>query len=68
MKMDTEKEFPQRKRLRLKDFDYNTPGAYFVTVCTHNRRCTLSRPYYLITFKTLSFEKPALDVKIEMIM
>ena len=43
MKMDTEKEFPQRKRLRLKDFDYNTPGAYFVTVCTHNRRCTLSR-------------------------
>ena len=41
--MDKEKELPQRKRLRLKYFDYSTPGAYFVTVCTHNRKCTLSR-------------------------
>ena len=43
MKMDKEKELPKRKRLRLKNFDYSTPGAYFVTVCTHNRKCTLSR-------------------------
>ena len=43
MKMDKEKELPKRKRLRLKDFDYSTPGAYFVTICTHNRNCTLSR-------------------------
>ena len=43
MQMDKEKELPQRKRLRLKNFDYSTPGAYFVTVCTHNRKCTLSR-------------------------
>ena len=41
--MDKEKELPQRKRLRLKNFDYSTPGAYFVTVCTHNRKCMLSR-------------------------
>ena len=41
--MDKEKELSQRKRLRLKNFDYSTPGAYFVTVCTHNRKCTLSR-------------------------
>ena len=41
--MDKEKELPQRKRLCLKNFDYSTPGAYFVTVCTHNRKCTLSR-------------------------
>ncbi len=38
-----EKELPKRKRLRLDHFDYSTPGAYFITVCTHNRRCTLSR-------------------------
>ena len=43
MTMDNEKELPKRKRLRLKNFDYSTPGAYFVTVCTHNRKCTLSR-------------------------
>ena len=40
--MDKEKELPKRKRVRLKNFDYSTPGAYFVTVCTHNRNCTLS--------------------------
>ena len=41
--MDKEKELPKRKRLRLKNFDYSTPGAYFITICTHNRECTLSR-------------------------
>ena len=43
MKMDHGKELPQRKRLRLKNFDYSTPEAYFITICTHNRKCTLSR-------------------------
>lgn len=28
---------PQRKSLRLPDYDYSTDGAYFVTICTHNR-------------------------------
>ena len=27
----------QRKRLRLKDFDYSSAGCYFVTVSTHNK-------------------------------
>lgn len=27
-----------RQTLRLRDYDYATPGAYFVTVTTHNRR------------------------------
>ena len=26
--------FPRRKNLRLQGFDYSTPGAYFVTICT----------------------------------
>jgi len=43
MKMDHGKELPQRKRLRLKNVDYSTPGAYFITICTHNRKCMLSR-------------------------
>ncbi|MBQ2931370.1 MAG: transposase [Clostridia bacterium] len=33
---------PKRKPTRLKDYDYSTPGAYFVTICTHNRKCILS--------------------------
>ncbi len=28
---------PNRKRNRLKHFDYSTDGSYFVTVCTQNR-------------------------------
>ena len=36
--MDKEKELPQRKRLRFQNFDYNTPGAYFITICTKDRK------------------------------
>ena len=34
---------PVRKSLRMSHYDYNTPGAYFLTFCTHNRKCFLSR-------------------------
>ena len=40
--MEMENEFPVRKNLRLQEYDYNTPGAYFITFCTHNRRNILS--------------------------
>ena len=30
-------ELPKRKHIRIKDYDYSTPGAYFITVCTANR-------------------------------
>ena len=29
---------PVRKNLRLREFDYSTPGAYFVTICAFDRR------------------------------
>ena len=32
-------DLPQRKPNRLPNFDYNTPGAYFLTICTKNHRC-----------------------------
>ena len=38
-----ENRLPQRKHPRLKTYDYSTAGAYFVTICTQNRRCLLSR-------------------------
>ena len=37
-----EHNLPTRKNTRLKEFDYNTPGAYFITICTKNRQCILS--------------------------
>ncbi|MBQ4353476.1 MAG: hypothetical protein IJC71_01140 [Clostridia bacterium] len=36
------KELPKRKSTRLKDFDYSSAGAYFVTVCTRDRMQILS--------------------------
>ena len=42
VKMNEEKELPQRKSVRLRNFDYNSVGAYFVTICTENRRQILS--------------------------
>jgi putative transposase len=32
---------PDRKRLRLAEFDYSAPGYYFVTLCVWRRRCIL---------------------------
>ena len=31
----------KRKRLRLEEYDYATQGAYFITVCTKDKRCIL---------------------------
>ena len=29
---------PKRKQNRLQEYDYSTPNAYFITVCTHERK------------------------------
>ena len=42
MKMDKEKDLPKRKDLRLKHYDYSSAGAYFVTICTKDRKRILS--------------------------
>ena len=36
-------ELPRRKLIRLKGYDYSTPGAYFITICTKDRKELLSR-------------------------
>ena len=35
-------ELPKRKPNRLEGYDYSQPGVYFITFCTHNRKCILS--------------------------
>jgi len=32
-------ELPKRKQIRLREFDYSSVGAYFVTICTNSRQC-----------------------------
>ena len=41
--MIKDNELPKRKDLRLKSFDYSSAGAYFITMCTEDRRQILSR-------------------------
>ncbi len=48
-----------KKTIRLPDYDYSSPGAYFVTICTHDRRCILSR----ITVGALH-EAPAVSLRL----
>lgn len=48
-------ELPKRKQKRLTEYDYSTPNAYFVTICTKNRKnlfwtdvgAAIGRPYNL---------------------
>jgi len=28
-----------RRSIRLRDYDYSQAGAYFITICAHNREC-----------------------------
>ncbi len=37
MKYDPEKH--HRRSIRLREYDYSQPGAYFVTICAQNREC-----------------------------
>ena len=34
-------QHPQRKKVRLADYDYSQPGAYFITVCVKDHKCLL---------------------------
>ena len=36
-------DFPIRKPNRIPDFDYSTPGAYFLTICISDRKCILGK-------------------------
>ncbi|MBQ8868258.1 MAG: transposase [Oscillospiraceae bacterium] len=35
-------DLPKRKPTRLKDYDYSSEGAYFITICAHNKQCIFS--------------------------
>jgi len=39
--MNYNSDIHHRRSIRLKGYDYSQSGAYFVTVCTHNRECLL---------------------------
>lgn len=36
-------ELPQRKQVRLKNYDYSKPGYYYITICSYNKKCCFGR-------------------------
>ena len=42
IKMEEKRESHKRKELRIKQFDYSSKGAYFVTICVQDRKRILS--------------------------
>ena len=36
-------DYPQRKTIRLKNYDYSTPGYYFITVCAKDKKKLLEK-------------------------
>ncbi len=36
-------DLPKRKPTRLKNYDYSSPGIYFITICTKDRKELLSK-------------------------
>ena len=40
--MDKEPKLPKRKNLRLRQYDYSSAGAYYVTICVKDRKRILS--------------------------
>jgi len=41
--MDKDPDQFHRRSIRLKDDDYATPGAYFITIVTHGHKCSFGK-------------------------
>ncbi len=59
--MDRNK-FPKRKPTRLQNYDYSSPGAYFITICTQGKKCILSD--IVGEGSPLPYERPTLSLHI----
>lgn len=65
MEMEKDKELTQRKRNRLENYDYSSCGAYFLTICTAERRnyfwsnvgATIGRPLHKKTKRGIVINK-----------
>ena len=43
----------ERKSPRIPYYDYSTCNYYFITICTHNRRCIFGKPESLNSWATI---------------
>ena len=54
-------DLTKRKPTRLKGYDYSTPGAYFITKCTHNRKCLFSNIVWAIRESPIQYHRSVID-------
>ena len=40
-------EYAKRKSPRISYYDYSLPNYYFITICTHNKKCIFGKPNQL---------------------
>ena len=53
---------PERKTIRLKDYDYSQDGCYFITICTHERKNLLCGDVQKYTDVTIQIENSLFDI------
>ena len=57
-------KLPERKPTRLQNYDYSTPGAYFITICTQDRKCILSRIVAVGDGSPVPFDRSPIPFKV----
>lgn len=50
-------DFVKRKPTRLYNYDYSNAGAYFITICTKNKKALLSKIVGFKSFTTTQYGK-----------
>ena len=48
--------FFSRRPTRIPDYDYSTPNYYFITICTHQKRCIFGKAGALNPFGKIALE------------
>ena len=43
-------DLPKRKSPRIPNYNYGLPNYYFITICTHNKKCLFGKPGVLNRF------------------
>ena len=49
-------ELPKRKSPRIREFNYGTPNYYFITICTHEKKCIFGKSSQLNDFGRIAEE------------
>ena len=49
--------FYSRKPTRIPNYDYSSENYYFITICTHNRKCIFGIPDQLSKIGTIAYQE-----------